>query len=99
MYRQIDGVPMGSPFSAILANAFLYHFEELWLSKCAPDILPEIFKRYVNDDFVIFLYQSHVNNLVNYMNTNNPNIKFTLKFEKKDSFSFLDLKLHIAITN
>ena len=28
MYRQIDGVAMGSPLGPILANAFLCHFEK-----------------------------------------------------------------------
>ena len=40
MYRQIDGVAMGSPLGPILANAFLCHFEKQWLSECPPDILP-----------------------------------------------------------
>ena len=31
MYRQIDGVSMGSPFGLILANAFSCHFEKQWL--------------------------------------------------------------------
>ena len=33
MYRQIDGVAMGSPLGPILANAFLCHFEKQWLSE------------------------------------------------------------------
>ena len=54
MYRQIDDVAMGSPFSLILANAFLCHFEKQWLSECPPppDILPNVFKRYM---LMIFL--------------------------------------------
>ena len=28
MYRQIDGVAMGSPLGLILANTFLCHFEK-----------------------------------------------------------------------
>ena len=31
MYRQIDGVAMGSPLGPILANALLCHFEKQWL--------------------------------------------------------------------
>ena len=44
MYRQIDGVPMGSPSGPILANAFLCRFEKQWLSECPLDILPKVFK-------------------------------------------------------
>ena len=41
MYRQIDGVAMGSPLGTILANAFSCHFEKQCLSECALDILPK----------------------------------------------------------
>ena len=60
------------------------------------------FKRYIDDIFVIFLCQSHLNDFVNYMNTKHLNIKFSWiwekfnlriwEFEKNDSFSFLDVK-------
>ena len=93
MYRQIDGVAMGSPLGPILANAFLCHFEKQWLSECPPDFLPKVFKRYVDDIFVMFLCQSHLKDFVNYMNTKHPNIKFTSEFEQNDFFSFLDVKI------
>ena len=93
MYRQTDVVAMGPPPVPILANAFLCHFEKQWLSKCPPDILPKVFKRYVDDIFVMFLCQSHLKDFVNYMNTKHPNIKFTLEFEENDFFPFLDVKI------
>ena len=60
MFRQINGITVGSPLGPILPNAFLYHFEKQWLSECPPDILPKVFKRYVDDFFVMFLCQSHL---------------------------------------
>ena len=36
MYRQIDGVAIGSALGPILAKAFLCHFEKQWLSECPP---------------------------------------------------------------
>ena len=56
------------------------------------DILPKVFKRYVDDIFEMFLCQSHLKDFVNYMNTKHPNIKFTSEFEENDSFFFLDVK-------
>ena len=41
----------------------------------------------------MFLWQSHLKDFVNYMNTKHPNIKFTSEFEENDSFSFLDVKI------
>ena len=83
---------MDSPLGSILANAFLCHFEKQWLSEYPPDNLPKVFKRYVEDIFVMFLCQSHLKDFVNYMNTKHPNIKFTSEFEENDSFFFLDVK-------
>ena len=77
MCRPIDGVVMGSPLSRILVNTFLRHFEKQWLSECPPDILPKVFKRYIDDIFVMFLCQPHLKDFVNYMDTKHPNIKFT----------------------
>ena len=93
MYRQTGGVTMGSQLGPILTNAFLCDFEKQWLSECSPDILPKVFKRYVNDIIVMFVCQTYLNDFVNYMNTKHPNIKFTSEFEKNDSFSFLDVKI------
>ena len=93
MYRQTDGVAMGSPLGPILANSFLCHFEKQWLSECPPDILPKVFKRYVDYMFVMFLCQLHLKDFVNYMNTTHPNIKFTSEFEENYSFSFLEFKI------
>ena len=89
---------MGSPLCPIFANAILSHFEKRSLSECAPDISPKVFKRYVDDNFVIFLCQSYLNDFVNYMNTKHPNIKFTSEFEINDSLSWM-FKLNAAITN
>ena len=55
--------------------------------------MSHLFKRYVDDIFVMFHCQSHLKDFVNYMNTKHPNIKFTSGFEENDSFSFLDVKI------
>ena len=77
IYRQIDGIAVGSLLEPILGNAFLCHFEKQWLSEYAPDILPKAFKRYADDIFVMFLCQSHLKDFLNYINNTHPNIKFT----------------------
>ena len=87
MYREIDGVTVSSPLGLIPANAFLCDFEKQWLSEHAPDILPKVFKRYRDYIFVMFLCESHLNDFVNYINIEHPNIKFTSEFEINGSFS------------
>ena len=34
LYKQVDGVAMGSPLGPTLANAFVVHFEKNWLQNC-----------------------------------------------------------------
>ena len=82
MYRQIDGVAMGAPLSLILANGFLCHFEKQWFSECPPDILPKVYKRYIDDIFVMLLCQSHSKKFVNYMNTKHANIDLLWNLRK-----------------
>ena len=36
IYKQLDGVAMGSPLGPTLANAFLFFHEQIWLNEC-PD--------------------------------------------------------------
>ena len=34
LYKQIDGVAMGSPLGPTLANVFLCYYEKIWLDSC-----------------------------------------------------------------
>ena len=54
--------------------------------------LPKLYKRYVDDIFVMFWSRDHVKRFVDYMNTKHPKMCFTFEIEQ-DSFSFLDLKI------
>ena len=54
LYKQKDGVAMGLPLGPTLANAFLSHYEIIWLEPCPEEIKPLFYRRYVNDIFVQF---------------------------------------------
>ena len=54
IYQQIDGVAMGSPLGPSLANAFLAHYEQVWLDDCLDELEPVYYKRYVDDILVLF---------------------------------------------
>ena len=53
-YKQIDGVAMGSPLGATLANIFLCFYEQIWLENCPVEFKPVVYRRYVDDTFLLF---------------------------------------------
>ena len=94
LYKQIDGVAMGSPLGPTLANAFLCHYEKEWLDNCPSHFKPIVYRRYVDGIFVLFSSKEHFQPFVDYMNIQHRCIKFTSETEQNNTFSFL----HINIT-
>jgi len=90
LYTQIDGVAMGSPLGPSYANTFLCHHERNWLNNCPDHFKPIFYKRYVDDTFLLFKQQSHIEQFLSYLNEQHPNIKFTCETEKENKLSFLD---------
>ena len=93
IYKQIDGVAMGSPLGPTLANVFMCHMERKWLSLCPKDFKPVMYKRYVDDTFLLFNSNSHVNLFLHFLNSQHPNISFTSECEVDGILPFLDIKI------
>ena len=93
MYKQIDGVAMGSPLGPTLAMAFMCHMEEEWLSECSLDFKPLFYRRYVDDTFLVFKSSTHVQLFLHYLNSKHPNIKFTCDNEENGCLPFLDMNV------
>ena len=45
---------MEFPLGKILSNIFFSHHEENWIDKCPVEFKPSIYRRYVNETFVLF---------------------------------------------
>ena len=90
-FKQIDGVAMGSPLSASLANIFLAHHEVGWLDNCPPEFKPIMYRRYVDDTFVIFESEEHVPLFQDYLNSQHRNMQFTSEIETENKLPFLDI--------
>ena len=88
-YQQIDGIAMGSPLAPTMASIFLASLEKKIAS--FQGMKPTVYKRYVDDIFLIFENQRHVDPFLHYMNSLHKNIVFTCETEKKSSLAFLDL--------
>lgn len=93
LYQQVDGVGMGLPLGPTFANAFLCYHEENWLDNCPYEYRPVYFRRYVDDCFMIFEHQSHVNKFLDYLNVQHPKMKFTKEVEQNSTLSFLDVEV------
>ena len=55
IYKQTDGVAMGSPLGPSLVNAFLCFLEQIWLNDCPEYFKPVYYGRYVDDIFALFV--------------------------------------------
>ena len=62
LYKQIDGVAMGSPFGLTLIKAFLCSYEKIWLNDCPPQFKPVIYRCHVDDIWAPFLFCLNLKN-------------------------------------
>ena len=91
IYKQTDGVAMGSPLGPSLANAFLCFHKQIWLNDCPEDFKSVYYRRYVDDIFALFRSPDHLEKFTSYLNSKHKNFKFTYEKESNDSLPFLDI--------
>ena len=97
LFKQVDGVAMGSPLGPSLANFFLGHIEETAVFT-DENISPKIYLRYVDDIFAVFKENcvwttSHLH-FLKHLNNLHKNLKFTVE-EAEGSFPFLNVEIEI----
>ena len=59
-YKQVDGVAMGSPLGPTFANVFLCFYEQIWLENCLVEFKPVVYRRFVDDTFLLFRSYEHI---------------------------------------
>ena len=92
-YEQCDGVTMGSTLGSALANVFIRNFESIWLENCPSLFKPIVYRRFVDDKFLLFRSKDHVEKFRNCLNKQYKNIKVTSEIGENSSLSFLDIKI------
>ena len=86
MYKQTDGVAMGSSLGPALANIFVEYHEEKLFSQMQK--LPAYF-RYVDDTFAIFNHEAEADDILTKLNCLYPFLNFTFEKEKGNVYRFL----------
>ena len=90
MYKQLDGVAMGSPLGPALANIFVgFHESRLFNNT----IKPGVYFRYVDDTFVIFGSELECDRFHVNLNQLHPALNFTVEKEQNNSLNFLDVSV------
>ena len=88
MYKQLDGVAMGSPLGPALANIFVGFHESRIFDNTAK---PGVYFRFVDDTFAIFGSELGCDHFQEKLNLLNPALKFTVEMEQNNSLNFLDV--------
>ena len=91
--EQCDGVAMGSHLGPTLANVFMCHFENIWLENCPAHFKPFVYRRFVDDTFVLFRTRYNAEKFKSYLHKQHKNIKFTSEIEENGSLSILDITI------
>ena len=93
LYKQVDGVAMGSPLGPSLANFFLGHIEETKLFK-NENYYPIVYLRYVDDIFAVFEEGTTYHPFFKLLNDQHKSLRFTVD-EADGSFPFLNVDIEI----
>ena len=95
LYKQIDGVTMGSPLGPTLANFFLGCLEEKILEHNC-NVVPKLYLRYIDDSYALFDNKKDCFKFLDILNSQHNDIKFTIEQSTKaNTLSFLDVQVKL----
>ena len=89
IYRQEEGLAMGSPLSPVLANIYMEYVEKMALGSTS--LKPSMWLRYVDDTFILWRHQEDVQILLDHVNPIQRSIQFTIEKEQDNKLPFLDV--------
>ena len=92
LYKQTDGVCMGSNLGPIISNIIMTEFEKVIVSSLLTDKILAFYKRYV-DDTLALIKQEDIPIVLKKFNSFHPNLKFTIDTFDDGVVHFLDLRI------
>ena len=93
IYNIKNAGPIGLSLMVVMAEGFLQRLEEKAINQALQQkIAPITFKRYVDDSHARFLIAEHANLFLNILNSQDPNIQYTIEHEDVNKIlPFLDI--------
>ena len=91
MYRQVDGISMGSVLGPTMAGFFVGFHEVDLFSK---GTVPDVYFCYVNDTFCIFGSETEACKFFSNLNRLHISLWFNLEKESNSTLSFLDVLVY-----
>jgi ribosomal protein S25 len=93
-YKQTEGLAMGAPASAMLAEIFIQHLEHNHVINTLKKHHIIDYYRYV-DDILIVYNQDHTNidDVLNEFNSIHPNIQYTIEKQTNNKLNYLDITI------
>ena len=80
LYRQIDGVAMGSPLGPVLADCFMAKLENTVLSGAIKQLT--FYSRFMDDTFIMCDNDVDIDKVLELFNTAHPSVSFTMSEEQ-----------------
>ena len=93
LFKQIDGVAMGSPLGPTLANIIMTTFEDEIVRQLIDSNVIKFYARYV-DDTLVLAKPSNIPIILQAFNSFHPQIQFTFEDFPDNNVHFLDLKIN-----
>ena len=92
IYKQIDGVSMGSPLGPLLANVFMTELEKDIIQKLIIKKFIKFYIRYVHDTLLL-VKDEDIDPILKELNSYNKNIRFTVDRFINEDVHFLEVKI------
>lgn len=87
-YEQVEGLAMGSPLSAIVAEIVL----DKLFTMIKNNFNVKLFVKFVDDSLCI-VNRDHVDNVFNFLNSYHHRLEFTCELEENNMINFLDITI------